>query len=163
MDRCSSRSYIPALPFCKTTLKAQKPPSPAYPQTLKTLGDHLRKRRLDLKLLQSEVADRIGADETTVLNWEKNRATPSLPFLPRIIQFLGYLLHDPEPKTLGEAIAASRRLLGLRQKDLAAALSIDPSTLARWERGERQPSKQLLDKLTALLTSLPSSAAGPEE
>ena len=143
------------MPFCHVTLQAPKPPSPAYPKSLKTLGDHLRKRRLDLKLLQSEVADRIGADETTVHNWEKNHSAPSLPFLPRIVEFLGYRPLDPGPKPLGEGIAASRRLLGITQRELACTLGIDPSTLARWERGEREPSKELLEKLTALLTGPP--------
>jgi hypothetical protein len=44
------------LPCCQIRLKAQKPLPSAYPQTLKTLGDHLRKRRLDLQLFQKDVA-----------------------------------------------------------------------------------------------------------
>jgi len=54
------------LPFCHLTLKAKKPLPLGYPQILKTLGDHLRKRRLDLNLLQKEVAEIIGVDETTI-------------------------------------------------------------------------------------------------
>jgi hypothetical protein len=42
-----------ALHFCEVTLTAKKPLSEAYPKTLKTLGDHLRKRRLDLNLFQN--------------------------------------------------------------------------------------------------------------
>ncbi len=61
-----------ALPFCQITLKTQKPLPSAYPQTPKTLGDHLRKKRLDLKLLQKEVAQRLGVGESTVYNWGNN-------------------------------------------------------------------------------------------
>jgi DNA-binding transcriptional regulator YiaG len=61
---------IPALPFCKVSLKAQKAPAPAYPETLKTLGDHLRKRRLDLRLLQRQAAQKLGVDKASVHNWE---------------------------------------------------------------------------------------------
>jgi len=31
-------------------------------------------------------------------------------------------------------------VLGLSQKESAKRLGIDPSTLARWERGEREPA-----------------------
>jgi len=57
----------------------------SYPQVLTTIGDHLRKRRLDLGLLQREVAERLGVDKTTITNWELNRTTPALRFLPPII------------------------------------------------------------------------------
>jgi transcriptional regulator with XRE-family HTH domain len=58
------------------------------PQRL--LGDHLRKRRLDLGLLQAEVADRLGVTESSVTNWELSRTEPELRFLPGIVRFLGY-------------------------------------------------------------------------
>ncbi|MEE9591656.1 MAG: helix-turn-helix transcriptional regulator [Thermodesulfobacteriota bacterium] len=50
----------------------------------------MRKKRLDLKLLQRDVAERLGVDETTVYNWEKNRSNPSLRFIPKIIKFPGH-------------------------------------------------------------------------
>ncbi len=45
---------IPALPFCHAELRASKPKSFRYPTRLNTLGDHIRSRRLDLGLFQSE-------------------------------------------------------------------------------------------------------------
>jgi hypothetical protein len=36
---------------------------------LKTIGGHIPKRRLDLGLLQKEVALRISVDKTAVMNW----------------------------------------------------------------------------------------------
>ena len=67
-----------ALPFCKIELKAARPLSvPDYPKTLNTLGDHIRKKRLDLELLQKDVANIIGINESTIWNWENNYATPS--------------------------------------------------------------------------------------
>jgi transcriptional regulator with XRE-family HTH domain len=42
-----------------------------------TLGEFLRKRRLENDLLAKELADLIGVTEDTVLNWEKDRTTPS--------------------------------------------------------------------------------------
>ena len=54
------------------------------------MGDHLRKRRLDLGLLQREVAEQIGVDAMTICNWEKQRTVPEIRCMPRIIEFLGY-------------------------------------------------------------------------
>ena len=88
--RVSPANLIPALPFCHVSLKGPKPSPSAYPKILKTLGDHIRKKRLDLGLLQKEVAERIGVGKTTIYNWEKNRTTPASRFRRRIIQFLGY-------------------------------------------------------------------------
>lgn len=141
---------MPALPFCKITLKAQKPAPDAYPKKLKTLGDHLRKKRLDLKLLQKEVAQKIGVEESTIWNWENNYSSPSLYFVPKIIKFLGYMPDCTKGGTLGEKIVASRKILGLTQKELARLLGVDPSTLRKWERNKSQPHKRLLIKIKAL-------------
>jgi hypothetical protein len=48
--------------------KAKRPQPHNYTRELKTLGDHLRKKRLDLKLLQREAAERLGVNETTTYN-----------------------------------------------------------------------------------------------
>src|SRR5579872_2299780 len=71
---CSSPrpTRIPALPFCHSTFSSPRPKSLNYPNALNTLGDHLRKRRLDLGLLQKQVAAEIGVNTLTVCNWESN-------------------------------------------------------------------------------------------
>jgi len=143
------------LPFCHLSLKAHRPLPPAYPKSLKTFGDHLRKRRLDLKLFQKDVAQRLGVDETTIHNWETGHTTLSLPIIPRLIAFLGYIPFETLAKSLCEKIVIYRRILGLSQKELARQLGIDPSTLGRWEREKGQPSKQLSSKLEAILLNLP--------
>ena len=82
------RTFIPALPFCHLTLKAKKPVSRAYPQSLNTISDHLIKKRLDLNLLQQDVAAKLGVDGATIYNWESNRSSPRLSFVRKIIEFL---------------------------------------------------------------------------
>ena len=42
----------------------------------KTLGEFLRKRRLENDLFAKELASLIGVTEDTVINWEKGRTTP---------------------------------------------------------------------------------------
>ena len=44
--------------------------------------------------------------ESTIWNWEANRSSPQLRFIPRIIAFLGYNPHDAKPGPPGEGPAA---------------------------------------------------------
>ena len=140
-----------ALPRCHVRLRGQKAPPSAYPRGLRTLGDHLRKHRLDLSLLQREVAVRIGADGATVTNWELNHTQPALRFMPAIYRFLGYV---PFPLTggVGERLRAHRIIRGWSQKRFARELGVDPSTLAKWEREERVPTGGFLCRIQAVLS-----------
>jgi transcriptional regulator with XRE-family HTH domain len=62
---------------------------PAYCPTPSGLGEHLRRRRLDLGLSQADVARLLEASENSIWNWENGRSTPALRFMPRIVSFLG--------------------------------------------------------------------------
>jgi DNA-binding XRE family transcriptional regulator len=42
---------------------------------------------MDLGITQKEVARRIGADQWTVINWEKGRTWPAVRFVPGILRF----------------------------------------------------------------------------
>lgn len=128
-----------AFPFCRVTLRRQRPRPSAYPTTVSTIGDHVRRRRLDLGLLQREVAERLGVDHCTVTNWELNRSSPALRSVPRIIGLLGF---DPSPPgtSFGERLRAARHRAGCSQEQFARLLGIDPSTLSRWERNLRMPT-----------------------
>jgi DNA-binding XRE family transcriptional regulator len=133
-------------------LRTAKPLSPSYPAKLITLGNHLRKRRLNLGLLQSDVAQKIGVDKTTIHNWETNQNNPSLHFIPRIIEFIGYFPFD-SPADQGLAIRTYRKATGITRKLMAKELGINPSTLAKWEKGKGKPSSELLEKVNALFSS----------
>lgn len=61
-------------------------PKEAYPANPKTIGEHIRKRRMDLGLMQKEVAGIIGVTESTIWNWE-NRMNPSERYMKRIEEF----------------------------------------------------------------------------
>jgi DNA-binding transcriptional regulator YiaG len=58
--------------------------------------------------------------------------------MPAVIHFLGY---NPLPpaNTWAEQLVRGRTVLGFSQKAFARKLDVDPTTLARWERGEREP------------------------
>ncbi len=81
-----------------------KPKDSAYPKSLRTLGDRLRARRLDLGLLQTEVAARLGIDKGTIANWEQNRTEPALRLVPRLVAYLGQeLLDGVAPEAEGQS------------------------------------------------------------
>jgi transcriptional regulator with XRE-family HTH domain len=47
-------------------------------------------------------------------------------------------------RQMGEKISAARRRKGWKQKDLARALEVEPTTVSRWERGTNGPSMQTI-------------------
>ena len=128
---------------------------PTVPQTV---GDHLRKRRLGLKMLQKDVAEQLGVDKTSVFNWEANTAVPEIRYMPAIIRFLGY---NPLPaaSTLAEQLVRQRTSMGLSQKESAERLGVDPSTLAKWEQGKREPQGVFLGRVKRFLQDTESSGA----
>jgi transcriptional regulator with XRE-family HTH domain len=100
-------------------------------------------------MLQREVAEQIGVDHSCITNWEGNTSSPDGRFIPAIIDFLGY---NPLPPAAGlaEELVRQRTTLGLTQKDAAGLASI-PSTLAKWERAEREPAGKYLDRVQQFL------------
>jgi DNA-binding XRE family transcriptional regulator len=49
---------------------------PNYPKNPKTLGEYIRKWRMEKGLFQKDLANMIGVDETTIVNWEKGKTKP---------------------------------------------------------------------------------------
>ena len=50
---------------------------PKYPKDPKTLGEHIRKTRMDQRMMVKELAERIGVVPETVINWEKRNLKPT--------------------------------------------------------------------------------------
>jgi transcriptional regulator with XRE-family HTH domain len=113
-----------------------------YPEEPRSLGEHLRKARLDRHLAQRPVAEAIGCSKATLLNWEKGRAEPEVRFLPSILAMIGY---DPRPAatTFAEEIRREREGRGLSQEAFARLIGVDPSTVASWEHGRHRPIRSL--------------------
>ena len=100
-----------------------------------SVGDHIRRKRLELELTQKEVANQLKVVSWAILNWEKGHTEPPISAFPAIIKFLGY---DPfpEPETIPEHLFAKRRAMGWSIEDAATTLGIDPGTWGNWERGK---------------------------
>jgi DNA-binding XRE family transcriptional regulator len=125
-----------------------------YKEQPDTLGEHLRKRRIELGLFQKDVAQRLQVNEWTYLGWEHDRRKPSVRFWPRITSFLEY---DPLPTagTLGERIKAKRWELGLSQRMLSKLLGVDHGTVRCWEKGEWVPYGKMLFKIRQFVEAKP--------
>lgn len=124
-----------------------------YPAAVRTYGDHIRAKRLDSGLLQKQIAQQMGVDETNVYNWESNRIEPAVRLIPRIHLFLGYCPYTPDPPVSGW-LKLVRRSLGYSQEGMARALGIDEGTWRRWEAGERRPSGEYRGRVSTFLESL---------
>jgi len=131
-------------------LSARKSTAPSYPSDLRTLGDHLRRKRLDLGLLQRELAQQLGIAEASIWQWENNRTKPKIHLIPGIYDFLGYAPYEV-PAQFADWLRQVRMGLGLSRRKLAAKLGMDVTTIDRWERGRGQPTADPRARLRRLL------------
>src|SRR6266516_3133632 len=54
----------------------------------RTIGEHIKKRRLQLRLLQGEAAEQLGVSTVSISNWERGVCEPSRRLSSRIREFL---------------------------------------------------------------------------
>lgn len=127
----SNRMDMGSSPICKITLKAKKPCHKPYPKELISYGDHIKKKRLDLNLLQREVAVIMNVSEDTITGWENGRCIPKTNYIPRIISFLEY-----SPISYGNDLKQYRKERGLTILEMAKILKMDTRTIAKIEVGK---------------------------
>ncbi len=123
---------VALLQFVPVRLKALKPKETDFEP--RSMGEHFRKRRLELRLTQKQVAEQLGVNVWTVLNWEKGHTKPPIETMPALLKFLGYD-PSPEPKTLPERLLAKRRAWGWSIREAAQRVGVDPGTWRDWEQG----------------------------
>lgn len=115
-----------------------------------TLGEHLRRRRIELGMYQKGVAARLDVTTSTVWNWE-NRGSVDLRFIPRVIEFLGYN-PIPQPEDLLERLAWYKQVNGLTLEQLGVEMGRDPEQLADWLSGRHKPFWRNLEKIELFLS-----------
>jgi transcriptional regulator with XRE-family HTH domain len=140
-----------ALPFCHVHLMAQKPQKWQLLDPPRTIGDHIRKRRLQLEWGIMQLALLLKVTTDTVYNWEHNRSGPSIRFMPALVQFLGYDPADSTVTTLGEKIKKYRIEHGLSQKRLAIQMGMDSLTVRRLEYNRGKPTRRILKQIIQIL------------
>lgn len=112
----------------------------------KNIGEHLKKRRLDLGLLQIEVAKIIGVTESTIWNWEHG-TDPELRYIPKIIEFLGYVPFECPENPIGR-LKYFKLVKGLSYERLGELMGRDPEQLMDWLSGRIKPVKKIIKILT---------------
>ena len=129
MDTQRRVAFLPGVPII---LKSLRPKD--YSETPQTLGQHLKKRRRELGLLQREVAEQMGIWTETYANWENGKSEPVAAQFRPVVEFLGY---DPTPaaRTVAERLQAKRRELGVTFSQVARYLGWDEGTLTRYLNG----------------------------
>ena len=130
-----------ALICSRLTTTVGKPLGAKYVANLVTLGQKIRNRRLELRLLQKDIAERIGVCEDTITNWENGYSEPDIQYYPALIHYLGYIPFEIDTATLSGRIKLHRYTRGISQKELAKELGIDESTIWRLEKGAYAPAE----------------------
>ncbi len=136
---------------CDLLIDDSLPLPPKYPDELKDIGDHILKRRYDLKISQAQLAKIIGVSTDTITYWENKRTEPMVQFYGKIIEFLGYNPFEFEIKTWGDKLKHYRFRNGLTQKALGQLTGIDPSTIATWENYKSGPRGKKVKRFEAFL------------
>ena len=136
-----------SLHSCHKQLIAKKPVKMAYPASLNTLGDHLRKVRIDRGLSQPQVAKLLKVTTDSVTGWELNRYEPQARLAKRIIKFIGYLPFNTEDLSIGRKLYLARLISGQTQQQVAVEIGCDESNLRYIELDKRKPGKQMMVKI----------------
>jgi len=155
------------LPFCdRSVTVSRKDILPVWTRSFpiskqpETLGQHLRKKRFDSGLRQSEAAQRLNISDRTLSCWECDRIVPAWAYQPRLIAYLGYdpftgltpgktkgnetprvaFLSPDAPLSIGQKIRHFRLKSHKTLKQFASELGVSIKTLWGWETDRRQPS-----------------------
>jgi len=115
-----------------------------------TIGEHVRKRRIDLGMAQADVAGQIGVTESTVWNWEHG-VEPELRHIPSIVTFLGYVPFDM-PENPIEKLRYLKRLRGLSYERLGKLIKKSPEQLTDWLSGRVSPCKRNVQRIETFLS-----------
>jgi ribosome-binding protein aMBF1 (putative translation factor) len=90
---------IPYPPHWRAGQRLSRPPQ--------SLGERIRKHRLELHWLQADLAKAIGVHVISVSNWERGFSTPSRRMMKRIQEFLDYT-STPMPASSTAGLCAGK-------------------------------------------------------
>ncbi len=135
-------SNIPALPCFQQKQRLRKNKTVFIPKIPSFLGGHIKKKRLEQRMYQTDVARLFNVTPDSITYWENNRFEPQVQYYPRIIDFLGYFPFDIDMSTFEGKVKAYRYRNGLSQKYFAKLMNVDPATVARWEEGKGSGTKR---------------------
>lgn len=123
----------------------------SYPEKPLTLGEHIRKKRIDMNLFQHDVAKIIKVRNEHVAKWELNKNTPSVKHYPVIIEFLGYFPFEIDTSTFGGKVKAYRYMQGMSRRNLAKMFRVAGEAIIAWEDGRQMPKPQMKKKVEEII------------
>lgn len=125
----------------------------------------------------ARLASRAGVSRASLRDWETGRHVPSVGALERVLAALNadprtrarliaetgssqgraVLAHTPwgAPVDLGEVLRAMRVRQGTTQAEVARAVGVRQSTLAKWEAGDALPAEESLERALTALRATP--------
>lgn len=141
------------------------------PKEPATIGGHLRRRRLQLKILQREAARRLRVSKVTLSRWERDTVYPTWSQQPKVIEYLAYNpFTDPAlghpggnkpssvaflsfgvPANIGQRIVAECIRTRKTREEFARMLGLSPKTIWNWVTGRRRPSGVLLRRVSKVI------------
>jgi DNA-binding XRE family transcriptional regulator len=129
----SSHHHDVALPFSRYQKTVAKPSGMAFVSEPPSLGAHIRKKRRECKLTQSDLAQLCAVDVNTITQWELGKYSPLVQYYPAIIAFLGYYPFDHETDNIGGKLKQLRYCNGYSLEQCAVLLEVDHFTVRNWE------------------------------
>lgn len=136
-----------------------------------TIGQHLRRKRVQLKLHQAQVAKRLEVSTRTLSLWECDQIYPTWEYQPRIISFLGsnpfinpalgdskgnetYDVASLVSKDTASILARIEKVRVQMKKSrsqFSEELGISAKTIWGWKTGKRSPSHLLRKRIEKFL------------
>lgn len=137
------------------------------PKDPTTIGGHLRRKRLELGIHQSEAARMLQVSTVTLSRWERDKVYPTWVQQEQVATYLGYdpftdptlgrpkgnetldvaSLSSKGPITAGQQLVRYRLDQRKTRKQFAQQLGVNVRTLLDWETDRRSPNWPFLDHL----------------
>ncbi len=123
--------------FSRLTIAKVRPKPKGYPLELKTVGNHIRRKRMDEGLSLNDVGDIIGVSDETLTSWALHNRKPMIAQYPGIIRFLGYDPLDTGGNSIKERLGRYKRAKGYSNKALSKMIGCDEATITRLFENKR--------------------------
>lgn len=140
-------------PICNLQIKAEKPEYRSFPpNTDRSLGACLKRKRLNSKLTQFDCATLFGVLKDSYQKWEWNQVVPDIKNQKRVCEFLEYNFWDDGTNSLASRVRLYRIEFGIYRTDLAKLIGVSDSTIERIEKNTGQVSTGLLNTVKEFIS-----------
>ena len=141
------------LPYIKTVAKPLRQVYSLFPQTL---GEHIRKVRIEKGLSQKAVSKLLGVTEDSITFWENGRSQPQVRYYPCVLSFLGYYPFEHETESMAGKLKQVRFCKGWTCNHFAHVLGVDVATVTRWEQRKTVIPQKMHSAIMQMWLQLPN-------